>query len=107
MNRKTTFFLALSQCGVQRLSARITKSLPSLKRDEIALALTVELPDALFEKPSLQATVTIPEASVKAPFIAAEIIDNIRAVVSRELVGVNLSIAVVEPTALGKRAKHE
>jgi hypothetical protein len=98
MNRKQTFFLAMSPCGSQRLSARIAKSMPGLKRDEIALALTIELPDALFKKPQLTASVVVPESSVKGPVLDANVVDNIQSVISRQL-GVDLKISLVNVDA--------
>ena len=96
-NRKQIFFVAISPSGRNGLGGRMLKSMPRLERDEVALQLTVELPDAIFKKPSLSASVVVPEGTVKGPVIDATVVDNIRAVVSREL-GVNLSIAPVEPT---------
>jgi hypothetical protein len=92
-----TFFLALSQNGRWRLSGRLSKSLPALKAGEIALSLTVKLPETLFKKPSLRASIEVPESAVSAPVIDSAVVDNIREIVQQQL-GVDLQIAVVEPT---------
>lgn len=91
-----TFFLALSLFGGKRLSARIGKSMPRLKANEVALSLQVTLPVALFNKPSLQASIVVPPESVSTPVIDATVVENIRAVISQQL-GVNLTIAVIQP----------
>lgn len=96
-NLKQTFFLALSPSGRTGLSGRVAKSMPGLKRDEIAVALTIELPSALFKKPQLTASIVVPESSVTGPVIDSTVVDNIRSVISRQL-GVDLKIAVVDCT---------
>lgn len=77
-------------------SARITTQPPNLKRNEIAVLLNLDIPDALFEKPQLQASITIPDDAVTQPIIDASVVDNIEVVLQQEL-GVDLSVAVVEP----------
>lgn len=92
------FYLALSRKGNWGLKARITRTLPALASGEIALALKIALPDALFQKPSLRASIEVPASAVSAPKIDSIVIDNIKETLQQQL-GVNLEIAVVEPTA--------
>src|SRR5579859_2345928 len=93
------FFLAISPYGSLRLSGRMLKSMPRLRREEVALQLSIELPDALFKRPSLTASVVVPASSISVPVIDAQVIDNIRNAVLRD-VGIDLTIAVVEPCSV-------
>lgn len=77
-----------------KASLRITKTMPGLDWDEIAVKLNLELPDELFIKPHLQADITIPADSVSPPHIEAETINDIEEVVSREL-GVKLDLSII------------
>lgn len=76
-------------------SARLSVQSPSLKGNEIAVALKIDVPDSLFKVPQLRASITVPEDSVSAPVIEAEVLENIKEELNQQL-GVDLSIQVIE-----------
>lgn len=95
--RDSVVYLVLKPKSHGSLAVRAVSRPPRLAADEIAMAITVVVPDAMFKKPALQATVRIPPESVNRPTIDAAITDNIRMELEKQL-GVEVSIAVVEPT---------
>lgn len=78
-------------------STRLTVQPPALESHEVAVQLNLEVPEELFRKPRLEASITIPAEGITPPPINAEVIDNIREIISKEI-GVDLSVALVEPT---------
>jgi len=79
---------------------RVALKPPRLAADEVAMQLTIRVPDALFRRPQLEAAITVPADQVSRPTIDAQVLDNIRAELVRQL-GVDLRIAVVEPPEEG------
>ena len=75
-------------------NARIAVTSPALESHEIAIKVSLDVPDALFTKPQLEASIAIPSDSIAAPVIEADVIDNIKEIVSKEL-GVDLSIGLI------------
>ncbi len=61
----------------------------------VPLKLELNLPDALFSRPQLQATIKIDESSVSAPVIDAQVLDNIKQELQKQI-GVDLTINIVE-----------
>ncbi len=81
---QTSKNLVLRRISNWNVSARITHKKPSLRSDEVAVALTIILPDSLFQKPALKAEIKIDEKIVPQQ-ITAEVIDNIKQIVSDNL----------------------
>ena len=88
-------FLVIGKKPRQKAMARLSVNPPSMESHEVAIQLTIDVPDELFVKPQLSAQITVPKDAISPPVIDAEVVDNIQAVVSKEL-GVNLEIAVIE-----------
>ena len=92
-------YLVLSPKGWSGLSGRLTSKVPSLDADEQAVKISVKVPDALFKRPQLKANIVIPESAVSAPVINAEVLDNVREILS-QTTGLDVSVSVVLPTVV-------
>lgn len=77
------------------LKARLTNKLPALTSGEVPIKLNVSVPDALFKRPQLQAQITIPESAVTAPVVSAEVLDNVKEVLS-QTTGLDVQVSLVE-----------
>lgn len=75
---------------------RVTKTSPSLDKNEIALRIEVNVPDAVFEKPQLEATINVPEEAVNAPVISAEVVDNVEEIIKQNT-GFEVKLNLVKP----------
>lgn len=78
-----------------QLSARLSARTPSLAKDEVAIKLNIKVPDGLFKRPQLKASISIPESAVTAPVVSAEVIDNVREVLSQQT-GLDVTVSLVE-----------
>ena len=78
------------------LSARLAAKVPALKSDEVAVKLSVSVPEVLFKRPQLQASITIPESAVTAPVVNAEVLDNVREIISQQT-GLDVQVSLVVP----------
>lgn len=96
-------YIAISQYliispGPKRWSPKV-KLVRSLKgnmpANSVAIKLNLSLPESLFQKPQLQATIKINENDVSKPVINAEVLDNIKQELQKNL-GVEMSINVIE-----------
>lgn len=63
--------------------SRMTKEIPALASNEIAVKVSLEIPDAIFEKPSLEAKIKVPDSAVSKPVISAEVIDNVQDIIKQ------------------------
>lgn len=88
-------YLVVGKKNRHNSSARLTKNAPSLESYEIAIKLSLDIPNELFNKPQLQASIIVPKDAVTAPIIEAEVIDNIKETISKEL-GIDLNISLLE-----------
>lgn len=77
-----TSYLVIKKNGY-RASTRITKTVPSLDYNEIAVKINLQVPDELFSKPRLEASITVPKEAVSSPVIEAEVIDNIQDIIKQ------------------------
>ena len=64
-----TFYLVISQHGVERLRKGPTK----LARGEIQVKITMEIPSQLFVTPVLQASIKVPDSSADVPAISMQV----------------------------------
>lgn len=78
----------------RRPRVRVTAGEPALDRNERAIRLKVDLPLALFEPPSLAASIR-----VEAPREAVSIDASAVAEAVRQVIGMDVTIAVVDPEA--------
>lgn len=69
-----------------------TSAIPA---NAVVIKLNMELPAALFTKPQLEATIKVDERSVSKPVIDAEVLENITALMNKNL-GIDMKISVVE-----------
>jgi hypothetical protein len=83
-------YLVVRKINNWNAAARITHKKPSLRSDEIAIALTVSIPDALFQRPALKAEIKIDEKVIPHQ-ISAEVIDNLQQIISDNL---NLTVEI-------------
>lgn len=79
----------------ERGSARLTKSKPSLRWDEISILLELNIPDALFDRPRLEAKIDIPKEAVGPDLININVIENVKEAIE-QAVGLDFSINVVK-----------
>lgn len=75
-----------------KLVSSLKGNMPS---NSIALRLNLHLPDSIFEKPKLEAVIRIDEKDISKPAISAQVLDNIKVELNKQL-GVDLTINVVE-----------
>lgn len=93
--RETELYLVVKPKSYFGLSARVSTRVPALQSDEVAIKVNVKVPNMLFKRPQLQAQITVPDTAVSAPVINAEVLDNVREVLSKQF-GVDMSIQLVE-----------
>jgi hypothetical protein len=96
--RDLNAYIIVKPKGWGGLSARLASRIPALKSDEIAIKLCIDVPDALFKRPQLQASITIPESAVTPTVVNAEVLDNIREVLSQQT-GLDVTVNLVVPEA--------
>lgn len=87
-------YLVVRKISNWNAAARITHKKPSLRADEISIALTISIPDALFQKPALKAEIKIDEKIIPQQ-ISAEVIDNLKQIISDNL---NLTVEISQVT---------
>lgn len=80
-----------------RASVRTAKTLPTLQRHEVAIAMSMELPLALFMRPNLTAKIVVP-ADQAPVVITPEVTSNIARVLQEQL-GITLHIDAPEAEA--------
>lgn len=79
----------------RRYSSRMSKGVPSLDADEVAVKINLELPDALFDKPSLEAKIVVPKEAVSKPVISADVIDNVQDIIKQNT-GFDVRLELIE-----------
>lgn len=79
----------------ERGAARITRGKPSIRWDEVSIALNINLPDALFDKPRLEAKINIPEEAAAKETITTEVVENVKEAIETAT-GLTFSINVVK-----------
>lgn len=95
-NRNGTFYLVLKPGKwPSELKGRLANKLPSLAVGEVPVKIDVNVPDALFKRAQLQAKITIPESAVTAPVVTAEVLDNVREILSQQT-GLDVTVSLVE-----------
>lgn len=90
------FWLVVNSKG----SIRTVKNRPGLSWDEISIHCEVKVPDAIFKRPTINASIQIPEDIVQNPQIEAETVDNVKDILKRG--GIDLEINVIPATYPGK-----
>lgn len=68
---KDSCHLVLSESGIERM----TKKKPSLRRNEVAVKVTLSIADSAFSEPAITANITIPESAVIHPEITVDVQD--------------------------------
>ena len=81
---KINRYLIVGKRRNSKPTARLTVTTPALESHEIAVKISLDIPEELFTKPQLEATIKVPEDSVNSPVIEAEVIDNIKEIVSKQ-----------------------
>ncbi len=86
---EVAFWLAFDITG----GVRLTRSQPSLDRDERGMSVTVKVPHALFSTPQLRATIAI-----DAPTAPAMVIDATAAAEAlRQAIGCDIDLTIHHP----------
>lgn len=67
---KNKVYLVVSSDGVQRM----TKRVPSLYRDEVAISISVSVPDSVFRTSMVAVSLEVPEDRVIQPTADVEIL---------------------------------
>jgi hypothetical protein len=94
---KVDFFLIVNENG----TVKTVKNRPSLKYNEVSIAMTLELPWALFQKPQLTASIVVPSDRV-APFqIEADTMNNVREAIE-VATGLNVRLSFAEQEGGGQ-----
>ena len=78
-----------------RGSARLTKSKPDLRWDEVSISLEVNLPNELFNRPRLEAKIDIPQEAVGPEVIDSNVIENVQEAIEQKT-GLQFSINVIK-----------
>lgn len=95
-NRSGVFYLVVKPGRFSyELKARLVNNLPSLDVGEVPIKINVDVPDALFKRPQLQASITIPDSAVTAPVVTAQVLDNVREILSQQT-GLDVQVSLVE-----------
>lgn len=89
------FYLIVHKKAWRALSGRLAAKVPALEAGEIAIKLNIKVPEAMFKRPQIQATVTIPENAVTPPVLEANVLDNVREVLTQQT-GMDVTVRVVD-----------
>ncbi|MEK9751617.1 MAG: hypothetical protein VW338_00175 [Rhodospirillaceae bacterium] len=91
--------VAANRARYNRLEGRITRVLtkkPDTASNEVAIRIALDLPDTLFERPQLEARISVPGDSLGAPLIAADVQENIAAILTEQL-GMRVRLSAGQP----------
>lgn len=83
--------------GWNNLTARFSKTNPSLDSGEISVKIECELPNELFERPQLKFKIDIPKGAVPQKEITADVRGNIQELIQQNL-GITVTLVSEEKT---------
>lgn len=73
------------------------KNKPDVKKDEVAVKITIEIPDSYFETPELAAKIVVPADAVNKPIITPTVQHNISEELKKQL-GMSVHVTVPDDT---------
>lgn len=75
------FFLIVTDSG----AIRTVKSKPTVKHNEISIAMQLDLPDSLFDKPTLQARIIVDDKQVNTKELEVKMLSNIQEAIEERM----------------------
>jgi len=88
-------YIVIKQRNRWSYGSRLTKDLPKLDSNEVAVKVSIELPDNIFTKPQFEAKIVIPKEAISRPVITSEVVDNVQEIIKQNT-GFEVKLELIE-----------